>query len=309
MALHLVPRSLQYVEQVAHLGSIQAASRETGISASAIHRQIIAIEEDLGELIFDRNVKGMVLTPAGRLVLDLARNWRFDSAKLWTLMQANRGVEYGHIRIATMDGMVNGVALELASEISDKFPRVQTEFEITSPDRAVKGVINGDFDIAIVANPKPDTDLIYHWSKECPLGCIASPDHPIAAQKSVTLEEFVNFPVAFQGSSLPIRKLLEARHGWIFEKAVNSVVVSSVQLMKLLAVSGKYISVTSEIDAGPEIRSGSLKFIPISDTDLFQQSIAIISNAQMPLSDVGTKIIHIAEQLLERPNDSLDVLP
>jgi len=309
MALHLVPRSLQYVEQVAHLGSIQAASRETGISASAIHRQIIAIEEDLGELIFDRNVKGMVLTPAGRLVLDLARNWRFDSAKLWTLMQANRGIEYGNIRIATMDGMVNGVALELASEISDKFPRVQTEFEITSPDRAVKGVINGDFDIAIVANPKPDTDLIYHWSKECPLGCIASPDHPIAAQESVTLEEFVSFPVAFQGSSLPIRKLLEARHGWIFEKAVNSVVVSSVQLMKLLAVSGKYISVTSEIDAGPEIRSGSLKFIPISDTDLFQQSIAIISNAQMPLSDVGTKIIHIAEQLLERPNDSLDALP
>ena len=45
MSLRLVPRSLQYFEQVAQRGSIQAASRELGISASAIHRQITAIED------------------------------------------------------------------------------------------------------------------------------------------------------------------------------------------------------------------------------------------------------------------------
>ena len=303
MALHLVPRSLQYVEQVAHLGSIQAASRETGISASAIHRQIKAIEDDLGELIFDRDAKGMILTPAGRLILDLARNWRFDSAKLWSLMQATRGVEYDHVRIAAMDGMVNGLVLELASEISHRFPRVQAEFVITSPDSAVKGLLNGDFDIAFVANPQPNDNLVYHWTREFPLGCIAAPQHPVAAKVCISLEEFVTFPVAFQATSLPIRKFLEAQHGWIFERVVSSVVVSSVQLMKLLAVSGKYIALTSEVDAGPEISAGLLKFIPISNKNIFQQSTAIISNAQMPLSNVGTKIISIATQILDRQND------
>ena len=42
MALHVLPRSLNYLETVARLGSIQAASRSIGIAASAIDRQIIA---------------------------------------------------------------------------------------------------------------------------------------------------------------------------------------------------------------------------------------------------------------------------
>ena len=84
MTLHLVPRSLHYLEQVAQFGSIQAASRELGITASAIHRQIKAIEDSLGELLFDRNTKGMVLTPTGRMLLELAREWRLDNARLWS---------------------------------------------------------------------------------------------------------------------------------------------------------------------------------------------------------------------------------
>jgi hypothetical protein len=61
---------LQYIEQVAQLGSIQAASREYGIFASAIHRQIKSVEDALGEMLFERDAKGMTLTPAGRLKFD-----------------------------------------------------------------------------------------------------------------------------------------------------------------------------------------------------------------------------------------------
>ena len=68
MTLHLVPRSLQYMECVAKLGSIQAASRELGISASAVHRQIIILEEMLGEALFSRDKKGMTLTYSGQLI-------------------------------------------------------------------------------------------------------------------------------------------------------------------------------------------------------------------------------------------------
>lgn len=300
MTLHLVPRSLQYLEQVALLGSIQAASRELGISASAIHRQITAIEDTLGEMLFERDAKGMILTPTGRMILDLAREWRLDNARLWSAVQANRGVEHGHIRIAAMDGMVNGFIPELVSEIADRFPRVEMEIEITSPDNAVKGVLNGDFDFAAVVNPAPDEKLTFHWSGEFPLGCITAPDHPIAKADGISLRELVSNPVVFQSKALSIRKLLEARHSWIFERAVNSIVVNSIQLMKQLIVSGRYVAITSELDAGPEIRSGRLHFTPISDQDLFLQRFAVVSNVQMPESITHQKIIAITVQILRR---------
>ena len=304
MSFHLVPRSLQYFEQVAQLGSIQAASRETGISASAIHRQITTIEDALGETLFDRDAKGMTLTPSGRLILDIARNWRLDSAKLLSIIQDNRGIEQGHIRIAAMDGMVNGLVLEMVNEIAQRFPNVQAEIEIVSPDGAVKSVLNGDFDFAIVANAAPHDNLEFHWSREFQLGCIAAPDHPVAGKKTISLKEFISHPVAFQGPSLSIRKLLEVRHGWIFESATNSVVVSSVQLMKLLAASGQFIAVTSELDAGPELESGRLKFIPISDKDIFKQSISVISNAQISASRLCQNVIEMAVLNLNRLTSS-----
>jgi molybdate transport repressor ModE-like protein len=303
MSLHLVPRSLQYFEQVAQRGSIQAASRELGISASAIHRQITAIEDTLGELLFDRDASGMTLTPAGQLILDLAREWRLDNARLWSVIQADRGVEQGQITIAAMDGMVNGFVPELASVIAQRFPRVQVCIEITNPDRAVKGVLNGEFDMAVVVNVMPHDNLNFHWQQEFRLGCIATPTHSIASRKSIDLQEFTTHPVVFQNASLSIRKLLEARHRWIFERAKNCVVVNSIQLMKQLVASGQYVAVTSELDAEPEIRSGQLRFIPISDDDIFNQKFAMISNKQIPETSAVKEVIALAVNILRRLQD------
>ena len=300
MSLHLVPRSLRYFEKVAQLGSIQSASRELGISASAIHRQITAVEDALGELLFERDAKGMTLTPSGHLILELARDWRIDNARLWSIIQANHGVEQGQIRIAAMDGMVNGFVPELVNQIAARFPLVQVCLEITSPDGAVKGVLNGDFDFAVVVNVAPDDGLSFHWAQEFPLGCIATPSHPVASMPNIKLRDFISFPVVFQSSSLSIRKLLEARHEWIFDKASNSVVVNSIQLMKLLVASGKYVAVTSELDAGPEIRDGRLKFVPISDEDIFRQMFAVISNRQISESAAVEQVIALAVGILKR---------
>jgi molybdate transport repressor ModE-like protein len=299
MSLHLVPRSLWYIEQVAQLGSIQAASRELGISASAIHRQIKTIEDAMGEPLFERDAKGMILTTAGQLLLGLAREWRLDNARLWSVIQASRGIEQGHIRIAAMDGMVNGVVPELVSGIASAFPRVSVEVEITSPEGATKGVLNGDFELAAVANVGHQQNLEFHWSRQFPLGAIAAPDHPVASLGSISFSELVTHPVVFQSAALSIRRLLEARYGWIFERAKNAVTVNSIQLMKLLVQTGGYVAVTSELDAGPEIRSGRLRFVPISDRDAFQQTISLISNSRMPVSAVSRRAIAIALELLE----------
>lgn len=300
MALHLVPRALQYLEQVAHLGSIQAASRELGISASAIHRQIAAIEGALGELLFERDAKGMTLTPTGRLVLDLARDWRLDNARLWAVIEAGRGVAHGHFRIAAMDSMVNGLLPVLVADIARAFPRVTAEITIMSPDNAVKGVLNGEYDIAAVANAARHDTLSFHWFREFPLGCIATPVHPLARLECVSLQEIIAHPVVFQSAALSIRKLLALRHGWIFEQAKTSVEVNSIQLMKQLVATGRHVAITSELDAAPEILSGQLRFVPIGDPDLFSQTISLISNAEMPQSALCRAVIDMAASALDR---------
>ncbi len=300
MALHLVPRSLQYLEQVALHGSIQGASRELGISASAIHRQIMLLEEDLGETLFDRDAKGMSLTHSGQLILDMSKNWRIDTAKLETLIQSNRGIEHGHVRVAAMDSMVNGFAFELVNQVTQKYPKVTMDIKITNPKDAIKGIVNGDFEVAVISNPSPGGKLEFHWSHKFPLGCIAAPGHRIAHKSKVSFEEIITYSVVFQSKSLAIRNLLEAHHGWIFENAAHCVVVNSIQLMKHLVKSGKYLAITSQLDAGPELNTGKLTFIPISDENSFDQTIALVSNAQIPQSIVCKKVTDVAIAILQQ---------
>jgi len=54
-------------EAAARLGSMSAAARELGISQPAVSRHLQLLERDLGQLLFQRNRRGLVLTAAGRL--------------------------------------------------------------------------------------------------------------------------------------------------------------------------------------------------------------------------------------------------
>ena len=151
-----------------------------------------------------------------------------------------------------------------------------------------------------MVNVAPHDNLMFHWTRDFPLGCIAAPGHPLAARERVALTECIAHPVVFQSAALSIRKLLEARHGWIFERAASSVVVNSIQLMKLLVASGSYVAITSEVDAGPELRSGRLRFVPLVDDDLFHQRFAVISNVMIPETPVAAAVIATAVEIIDR---------
>ncbi len=72
MRASLVPASLRYIDQVARSGSIQKAAKELNVAASAIDRQILLLEQDMGVELFERLPRGMRLTAAGDALVTLA---------------------------------------------------------------------------------------------------------------------------------------------------------------------------------------------------------------------------------------------
>ena len=104
----LHPKALRYLAAVAQLGSVQAAAREVSISASAIDRQILMLEEDMGVPLFERLPRGMRLTAAGELLLALSQRWKTDLNRTLSDVKQLQGVSQGQLRLAAMDSHVNG---------------------------------------------------------------------------------------------------------------------------------------------------------------------------------------------------------
>lgn len=289
MSSPLVPAALRYADQVARSGSIQRAAKELHIAASAINRQILQLEQALGVPLFERIARGMRLTPAGDVVVTLARRWHADERRAAADIRQLQGLNQGHVRLVAMDSHVNSFLPDLVDELAREHPRISLEIEIVSTDVAAAALLGGTADLAAVFNLSPQRDLHVLWSAELPLGCVVAPHHALCSRTPISMQEVAAFPIALQSKSLVIRRYLETRHGWLFEghKAVET---NSLQLVKILAKSGRYVAFTSELDAAPELVDGSLVFLPVRDKGAEPQTVAVAIDGRKPPNRI-TRIV------------------
>ncbi|MFD1343256.1 LysR family transcriptional regulator [Litorisediminicola beolgyonensis] len=290
MSLHLVPRVLRYVEAVAENGSIQAASRALGISASAIDRQIKLLEDRLDLQLFDRQSTGMDTTAAGEMFIVLSRRWRADENAILSDVKQMQGVDLGLVRLATMDSLANGPLPRLLDTIANEFPRVQMEVEIMTPDDAVAALNDGLADLALGFNLKPARDLHILWTADLPLVCVCASDHPVARMSSIQIKEVRAYPLVVQSRALAIRRILEAHHTWLFADAPPPLVTNSLQLLKQMVAAGTHVALTSELDAATELASGRLVAIPISDANIRNQTISLAVSVKRSLPRICTTV-------------------
>ncbi|MGY4290022.1 DNA-binding transcriptional LysR family regulator [Bradyrhizobium sp. LM2.7] len=57
--------SIQYFHAVRRTGSIRAAARVLNVASSAVSRQILKLEQEVGSPLFERNARGLTLTTVG----------------------------------------------------------------------------------------------------------------------------------------------------------------------------------------------------------------------------------------------------
>jgi DNA-binding transcriptional LysR family regulator len=283
----LVPPALRYVDQVARSGSIQRAAKELNIAASAVNRHILLLERELGVALFERVARGMRLTSAGDTVVTLARRWRSDERRAAAELKALQGIDQGHVRLAAMDSHVNGFLPRIIEKLAREHPSVSLEVQIASTDDAVAALLGGSADLAAIFNLSPHRDVRVLWSGDLPFGCIVAPGHDLAKQKTVSMQQVAAHPIALQSKALLIRRYLDARHGWLFADSQKMVETNSLQLVKALAKSGRYVAFTSELDAAPEILDGSLIFLPVRDKGAEPQTVSIAIDGRKPLSKIA----------------------
>lgn len=93
-------RQLRYFAAVGRHGSISVAAQAVHIAQPALTRQMQALEDELGTLLFERSTRGVTLTDAGRQLLADADKLLEDAAAAALRAQrAGRG-DIGHLSIA-----------------------------------------------------------------------------------------------------------------------------------------------------------------------------------------------------------------
>lgn len=158
--------------QSAETGSFVAAGRNLGLSASAVGKAVMRLEDRLNVRLFHRNTRNMTLTEEGRQFLERCRRIfeEIDAAEA-ELAQANR-VPRGRLRVSMP--LVGMLLTPVMAEFMRAWPEVQLELDFT--DRLVD-IVDEGFDAVIRTGQPSDSRLMSRNAGRFRMKIVASPDY------------------------------------------------------------------------------------------------------------------------------------
>ena len=105
-------RFSEYFMAVARTGSLRKAAEQLFISVSAVHRQIILAEEELGVALFERLPQGLKLTLAGELLYADLLKWQKEYQLTRIRFDEIQGLSRGNIEMGFISALNDGFVVD-----------------------------------------------------------------------------------------------------------------------------------------------------------------------------------------------------
>lgn len=189
---HLTLRQFRYFIAVAESGSVAAASRELAIAQSAVTKAMLELEAELGQALFERSSRGMLLTPQGHRFLASARKVLGAVSEAVRLHGGEQAQPLAGSLGVGVTSLVAGYYLsDLLSRFRRNCPQVQVQVTEETPRFLEHLLINGEIDVAImVSNALGEGQaLVAETLTRSPNRVWLASSHPLAGRDELTLAD------------------------------------------------------------------------------------------------------------------------
>ncbi|MEJ2406616.1 MAG: LysR family transcriptional regulator [Candidatus Thiodiazotropha sp.] len=171
--LDILP-ALVLFARIVQFGSLSGAADRSGLSRSAVSKQLRALEDKLGIRLLQRSTRSVKLTEAGKQVLSQATSIQEAFERVESITDELQGQVTGHLKVSCSSGIGRVHLLPLVRHFCTLFPKVHVQLLLE--DRLVD-LINEEIDVAIRVGHLPDSSLIALRLGEMNWVVCASPDY------------------------------------------------------------------------------------------------------------------------------------
>ena len=201
-------RFLGYFDEVARFGSIRKAAEHLNVTASAVNRRIMDLEEELDAKLFERRPRGVRLTAAGELFVRYIREQSSDVDLMKSQIEDLKGLRRGTVRIACSQALALDFLPRQIADFRARFPLVHFDVRVLDHERAMAELADYEVDLVLVFRPPYLANFQPLMTLEQRLVALMASDHPLAARPNLRLRDCAAYPVALPHSSIGGRQLL-----------------------------------------------------------------------------------------------------
>ena len=276
-------RAIGYFEAVRRWGSIREAARRLDVAASAVNRQILKFESDIGLPLFERLPEGMKLTPAGEIFARHAVAVLQDEKRLANEVEALKGLRRGKVSIISAESVNSAFLPRAISHMAAKYPRIELQIRTAGSNDIPAALIAGDADLGLAFSLAPNPALSQVAIGRFQLGAVMRPDHKLAAQAHVSFANCTAYKLVLPTQDLSIFSLLERQLRRFRSKLDVAAEVSSLELMRNLTVALDAISFQARIGLEADIAAGRLIHVPFLGSNALTTELAAYVREGRPL--------------------------
>jgi len=262
--LHLTLRQLKVFESVArHLNYTRAAA-ELHLTQPAVSMQIKQLEGSLGAVLFEQLGKRIHLTEAGKEVLGYARNITQQLDELEAVLNRQKGLAGGRLRISVAT-TANYFVPTLLGSFSRRYPDITVSLDVTNRETLLRQLSENLVDLVIMGRPPAEADVEAEVFMENPLVIVAPPEHALARVKKIPLKRLQEevFLVREPGSGTRI-----AMERFFSERGMHlrtGMEVGSNEAIKQSVQAGLGLGLLSRATVDQELALGQLVVLDVAE--------------------------------------------
>ncbi|ADB17410.1 transcriptional regulator, LysR family [Pirellula staleyi DSM 6068] len=183
---------LRYFLKVAQRGNFTRAAEELMISQPALSRSIQKLEEELGQPVFERKTRSVLLTDAGTLLQ--ARSQQVLTILEDTKSEITDDGQCGRVRVGAIPTIAPYFLPEVLQRFSAKFPKANLIVQENTTDVLIKSCRQGEIDLAILVLPVPAKYLEVEELFEEELLLVLPPHHALVEKDKIRVADVEPFP-------------------------------------------------------------------------------------------------------------------
>jgi molybdate transport repressor ModE-like protein len=291
---------LKYFAEVARSGSIRKASEELHVATSAVSRQIRKLEDELGTPLFERFSDGLRLTAAGKVVLRHAK----ETIQQYEIMKSDlgdlQGKRTGRVHIACLDSLAVQFMPDFVAGFHRRNPAVDFRIRADNFNNIFHFVAEGDCDIGITFDLARPHDIKLVHGVQMPLMAIVAKHHPLARQKSVTLQECAQFNLLLQLDNEVMSSMIAVELASLDRVGRTFVATNNQMMLKPLILSGEGVAFFTPLGLFKELTAGDVVALPIAGSRLQNMEVGIVAPRNRQLTHATEAVIEAMSVELEK---------
>jgi DNA-binding transcriptional LysR family regulator len=292
------PRLLTYVDAVARHGSIRKAADALSVASSALDRQILDLETDLGTALFERLPRGVRLTAAGEVFLAYARQAISELKAVESQVEQLRGLVRGQVGVAAVESVAGELLPSAITRFQAEHPNVRFHVRIGAPEDLVSALIADQVDLILTHYPPPRKHVAIVATAEQALCALVVSDHPLAGHSDLRLRDCLAYLLALADATLAGRALIEqvlARASFDLDPRLVS---NSVEMMKAFARINRGVCFQFRRPGKAPIPPGDMIALPLIDPPLLQARLVVATRRGRVLPVAAAAFVELLKTVL-----------